>query len=242
MTSGAWLAVVLSLGSPSFWYWICAILWIPCGLIWLIRPQLAVGLSAFPVIGMIGVATWLATAIAHGRMRLDPWVVATGAVITIAVALILVSLRDHATRKVWTFTVSLALVLMSFGVDRLFTNKIEVRTLSMEWSANGVTPWSDAEERGERGEIPTILYLKVRGGYCYDAVFAPELKARLMLEDKPTATVEYNLFLDFGAERGYNIRSVDGLVLNSGNRAVAPTEDGYGGTIDDPGQNAKCPR
>jgi hypothetical protein len=242
LASGLWLAVVLSLGPPSFWYWICAILWIPCGLVWLVRPSVAVGLSAFPVIGMVGVLAWLGTSVFHGRMSFDPWGVATFAVITVALVLVLLSLLDRRTWKVWTFAVSLGLVLASFTVDRLFTNKIQVRTLTMQWSADGAAPWSDNVERGEHGEIPVVLYLKVKGGYCYDAVFSPELKARLLREGNPTATVNYNLFRDFGKERGYNIRSVDGIRFNLGDKTVRVDNDGYGGTVEDPGSDAECPR
>ena len=45
----------------------------------------------------------------------------------------------------------------------------------MQWSANGAAPWSDAAERGEHGEVPVLLYLKVKGGYCCDAVFSQDL-------------------------------------------------------------------
>lgn len=242
LASGVWFIAILSLQAPSFWYWVCAILWAACGVAWLVKPSVAVGLSAFPALGMTGVVGWGAAAVVHGRMTFSGWLAVTVLVWAVGLAVILVSLRDRRTRRVWTFAVSLGLVLVSFAVDRLFTNKVEVRTLTMQWSADGATPWSDEVERGEHGEIPVVLYLKVKGGYCYDAVFSPELKARLMQEGKPTATVEYNLFRDFGTEHGYNIRSVDGLLFSAGRRAGRPNESGYGGVALDSGADASCPR
>jgi hypothetical protein len=42
--------------------------------------------------------------------------------------------------------------------------------------------------------------------------------------------VEYNVFSDFGKERSYNVRSVDGLLLNEGQRTVRDFER-FGGQI-----------
>ena len=46
--------------------------------------------------------------------------------------------------------------------------------------------------------------------------------------------VEYNLFSDFGKERGYNVRSVDGLILANGELVVRDYERS-GGRILGPG-------
>ena len=86
-------------------------------------------------------------------------------------------------------------------------------------------------ERNAKGETPVVLYRKVAGyGYCYDAVFSPELKSRLVAANKQAIDVAYDLFSDFGQKRGYNLRSVDGLLFNEGERPVRPGE-GYGGQI-----------
>lgn len=81
----------------------------------------------------------------------------------------------------------------------------------MNWSANGVTPWGEVET-DSRGEPPVVLYRSVNGGYCYDAVFSSELKVKLSALKDPTANVEYNIFSDFGREKSYNLRAVDGFL------------------------------
>lgn len=43
-------------------------------------------------------------------------------------------------------------------------------------------------------------------------------------------TVEYNVFSDFGHERSYNVRSVDGVLLAEGRRVVKDAER-FGGQI-----------
>ena len=160
--------------------------------------------------------------------------------VVIAPSLIAFSLRNRNARKLWPFAVSLGLVLSSFSVDRLFTNRFAVHSYEMSWSTNGFAPWGQVQ-LGEDGQPPVLVYRRVQHGYCYDAVFSSELKARLLGSRKSTITVEYNTFRDFGRERGYNIHSVDGLVFNEGDRVIRE-EEGYGGTVLDSGRNAECER
>jgi hypothetical protein len=142
--------------------------------------------------------------------------------------LIVVSFRWPETQRLKPIAFSLILVLIAFSVDRLFTRKVSVVAFAMNWTANGVAPWGTVE-RDEKGAVPVVIYRKVDGGYCYDAVFSPELKARLDGPNK-VINVEYNVFSDFGLRRGYNIRSIDGLIFNEGERPVR-TGETYGGYI-----------
>ena len=136
--------------------------------------------------------------------------------------------------------ISFSLVLMAFVVDRLFTNKLAVHSYSMSWSANGVAPWGDVET-DEKGEPPVVIYRRVNQGYCYDAIFSPELRARLTASNKPVITVQYNVFSDFGHERGYNVRAVDGLVFNHGYRPLRSGER-YGGYVMNGSGSGDCQR
>jgi len=109
----------------------------------------------------------------------------------------------------------------------------------MKWSTNGSAPWGNVE-RDEKGQTPVVIYRSVDGGYCYDAIFSPVLKGKLSDSTKSVVTVEYNVFSDFGRKRGYNIRSIDGLVFNEGSRPVL-SGDGYGGYIMG-GSSSNCQR
>jgi len=127
---------------------------------------------------------------------------------------------------------SLCLALTSFCVDRAFTNKVEVRTLTMEWTVDGHTPWGEDTELGPHGETPVVIYERIDGAYCYDAIFSDLLKAQLEKSGKQQIKVEYNIFRSFGKDSGYNEHSVDGMVFNEGHKTVVEA-DGYGGmTLD----------
>jgi hypothetical protein len=158
----------------------------------------------------------------------------------IALVLIATSFRNSAARKFAPLATSFCLVVIAFLVARGFTNKVAVHPYLMSWSVNGVAPWGDVE-RNEKGESPIVFYRRVNGGYCYDAIFSTELKARLITSNKSEITVEYNIFSDFGHERSYNIRSVDELLFNNGSRVVR-SGDSYGGSISSGSNAVDCPR
>ena len=237
LLSGAFTTLLLSLFASSFWYLPCAILWTLSGFVWLLRPSWAVGLSTFPV---LGIAVMLMPRVpSFWRTDYSYRII----LLSIAVALVLIGIflmKEKEARKVTPFAVSLGLVLAAFGVDRLFTNKVAVHTYSMSWTANGTAPWGQVET-DEKGQAPVVIFRRTGKGYCYDAVFSPELKARLLAANKPSIEVEYNTFSDFGHERSYNIRSVDGLIFNERDRPVRAGER-YGGTIMDGSGSFDCQR
>jgi hypothetical protein len=151
--------------------------------------------------------------------------------VVIALALITTAFQQKRARNVTAIAISFGLVLAAFAVDRLFTDKVAVHSYSMRWSANGRAPWGDVQ-LSDKGESPVVLYRMINQAYCYDALFSPDLKSKLVESNKPVVTVEYNVFSDFGRERSYNIRAVDGLVFNAGSRVVR-SADGYGGYVGD---------
>lgn len=233
--SGALAILLLLLGAPSFWYFPCAVLWTAFGFVWMIRPSLAAGLSIFPV---LGIAVMMAQSL-PGFWRTDVMYRVLLLCVITALALIAVSFRSPEARRRVPVVISLSLVLLAFVVDRTFTNKLAIHTYSMNWSASGSAPWGNVQT-DEKGQAPVVIYRSVGGGYCYDAIFSPELKAKLAGSNKVVVTTEYNVFSDFGRQRGYNIRSIDGLVFNEGSRTVRPGE-AYGGYIMN-GPSSDCQR
>ena len=95
---------------------------------------------------------------------------------------------------------------------------------------NGHTPWGDVGSRWSGDSQPVVLYRRVGDSYCYDAFQSEELRQRLASKDGRTVEVEYNIFRDFGKERSYNVRSVDGFLLNEGQHTVRDFER-FGGQI-----------
>ena len=223
--SGAFATLLLLIGAPSFWYFLCAVLWGISGIVWLFRPSLAASLSVFPV---LGIAVLMVPYLRHFRES-DPSYRALLVCVAIALALI-VTYQWTGPRQLMPFAVSFGLVLIAFSIDRLWTNKVAVHEYSMNWSANGIAPWGHVETN-EKGESPAVIYRRVDGGYCYDAIFSRELREKLAQANKPIISVEYNVFSDFGHQRSYNIRSIDGVVFNEGQRNLRPGES-YGGYIE----------
>lgn len=202
----------------------------------MIRPSLAAGLSVFPV---LGIAVMMVQALPN-FWRTDVLYRVLLLCIIVALALIAASFRISEARRVIPVAISLSLVLVAFVVDRAFTNKLAIHSYSMNWSTSGTAPWGNVQA-DEKGQPPVVIYRSVGGGYCYDAIFSAELKATLMASGKTAVNVEYNVFSDFGRERGYNIHSVDGLVFNDGSRSVRSSES-YGGYIMNGPSSVNCQR
>jgi len=234
--SGTLATLLLMLGTPSFWYFPCAVLWTLSGFAWLDNSNWAPALSSFPVLGI----TVLMTQSLRNFRETDSSYRMLLLCVPIAIALVAMSFRRKEARAVFPIAVSFSLVLAAFAVDRLFTNKVAIHAYSMGWSADGVAPWGHVELNAQ-GEAPVIIFRKIGQGYCYDAIFSSELKARLTASNKPLVNVEYNSFSDFGQTRSYNIRSVDGLIFNEGDRLVR-AEKGYGGAIMDGPASPDCQR
>jgi hypothetical protein len=90
--------------------------------------------------------------------------------------------------------------------------------------------WSD-------GVKPIVLYRRVGDSYCYVAFKSDELRQRLASRHADSVPMEINVFKDFGTERAYNVRSVDGLLLADGQHVVKDAER-FGGRISGPSNSS----
>jgi hypothetical protein len=151
------------------------------------------------------------------------WGAAVIAGLTTAVVLVIAAVRGFSNWRL-PVVLSLAFVTCAFGTDRLFTNKVTIRTYQMYVAINGRAPWGDVGSQWSDNSPPIVLYRRVGDTYCYDAFKSEELRRRLVQEDGHTVTVEYNIFSDFGKERSYNVRSVDGILLNNGDHVIKDAE------------------
>jgi hypothetical protein len=217
---GACLTAIVLLGSPSFWYFPCACALIPLGFVWwLCRPSLAAGLSVGPLIAAAALLRYLS--------GLSFAILAT--CLIAAVIFVLGALRDGPGWKLPLF-ISLAYLAAVFCTDRLFTNKISVKTFQMGIALDGKAPWGEVSREWKGATPPLVLYRRVGTSYCYTAFESQELRERLAQKHDGTVTVEYNFFSDFGRERSYNVRSVDGILLQNEQHIVRDAER-FGGQI-----------
>ena len=214
------------LGAPSFWYVPCAVLWAISGLLWWLRPSIAASFSVFPV---LGIAVLIVQSLPNFR-NTDYSFRALMICLVVALGFIVASFEWTGTRQLLPLTISFGFVLVAFGADRLFTNKVSIKTFQMGVALEGKAPWGEVGPEWQDGTAPIVLYRRVGTSYCYTAFKSQELHDRIAKEGANSVTVEYNVFSDFGHERSYNVRSVDGVVLTNGKEVIKDAER-FGGQI-----------
>jgi hypothetical protein len=218
--------VLLVAGAPSFWFLPASILLALSGILWF-RPRMAASFSLlFTLVFfflLLSLKPWTWT---------DARVKGFGVLLVLLVAVGLCAAQIRVRGIDWKALVTSAIcILIAFGVDRTFTNRVHLRTLTMDWTADGTTPWGDPPNPGPNGQSPVLIYTAVPNGYCYDALFSEALRAHLMSLHKNSIKVVYNEFTTFGTPSGYNIQSVEGMVVNKGRHSVIDTKGSYGGSM-----------
>jgi hypothetical protein len=223
---GSLLVLMGRLGAaPSMWYFFCYCALPIIGIIWLWRPPLAAALSIGPLISVAALLRY-----ASGMWTFShTWAAVVVAGLATAVVLVVVAFRELPS---WRSPVLLSIVFVTcaFATDRLFTNKVAIRSYEMYVAIDGHAPWGKVGREWSDDSPPLVVYRRIGENYCYDAFRSEELRQRLATKDGHTVKVEYNIFSDFGKERSYNVRSVDGLLLNDGEH-VARDFDQFGGQI-----------
>jgi len=214
VVGGGLLSLMGMMGAaPGFWYLICFWTLPLIGLLWFWKPNLSAALSIGPLLSLALMLRYLPGMWESSRI----WTTAFAAALLLAVALVSLALRGF---REWPIPVSISLlfVMCAFTTDRLFTNKVAIRSHQMYVAIDGHAPWGDVGDAGT--STPIILFRRAGDGYCYVAFDSDELRKRLMLKNGQEVVVEYNVFSDFGKERGYNVRSVEGMILANGEFVV----------------------
>ncbi len=226
LIAGLALVLLMTFAAPSFWFYPCAVLLTISAFFWK-WPRQAAAFS-LPFVCVFAYSLYV--------LQIWHWAgdasTAIGFWVLVAFLFMLCSIVLVLDRIAWKpMTVAISLVIVSFAVDRLWTNKVEIRTIEMGWTSDGKTPWGDETQLDASNKPPVIVYVQAGGGYCYDAIFYEPLKLRLEKLGKPKVLVQYNVFKDFGSERGYNIRSIEGFQFNDAKHELIKYGEGYGGTI-----------
>jgi hypothetical protein len=208
------------LAAPSFWYFLCFCALIPLGFVWWSgRPPLAAALSIGPLFAVGALLRYTS-----GR-----WFAVLAACLLTAAILVVAALRNGRGWKLPLF-ISVAYFAVAFGTDRLFTNRVSVKTFQMGIALDGNAPWGEVGPDWQGSPPPLVLYRRVGTSYCYTAFKSQEFRQRLAQKRGETVSVEYNLFSDFGRERSYNVRSVDGILLADGKHLIKDAER-FGGQV-----------
>ena len=119
-----------------------------------------------------------------------------------------------------TWIVLVVLVGCAFIGYLLFIDRVVRRTYQARVSLDGKEPFGPIHPSDPDS---VILYRKGRNGVtCFDAFSSKELHDRLSPKNGQLVTVEYDTFNDFGNVRGYNVHSIDGLILAKGYHVSRP--------------------
>ena len=234
--AAGWLFLAMLLGAPSFWWLIAAGTLVIASLSGLFSNAVFAGL-AIPAL----------TAIAIASITLDVWNKAS--VIFLFVPLgflgagaVVAAYFSRSRRATFWRGVALSFVILAagFGVDRVFTNKVKVNSYEMQWAIGGGGPIEGPTQK--HGETRVVIYRPDAGSICYDAIYSTELADYVRQLQKPRLHVEYEVFYDFGKERGYNVRSIEGKLVTKDAHPVLHTGDGEGGMLEGPNPTGACDR
>jgi hypothetical protein len=97
-----------------------------------------------------------------------------------------------------------------------FVDRLGRKTYQAYVAMNGRGPMALTEAPWDSADA-LVLYRTGRNGViCFDGFHSKDLHDRLLPKNGQPVTVEYDTFSDFGKMRGYNVHSVDGIVLVNG--------------------------
>jgi hypothetical protein len=235
--SGIYLLFAFVLGGPSFWWFIAGLLIVLAGLSGFFSAASIAGFALPPLIVLLPLVMTL-----HVWNRESaPFLIALGvAVISAAFSLIL------SRKNFWTagrnYLIASSIVLaLGFGVDRAFTNKVKVHGFEMNWAVGSGDPMGTGPDSKD-GQMKVVIYRQDGTMTCYDAIYSNELADHLQRLQKRMVHVEYEVFYDFGEDRAYNVRSIEGLLITKEGHPLLRTADGFGGAIENGTSKGKCIR
>src|SRR5476651_2084513 len=112
------------------------------------------------------------------------------------------------------------LVAVLFGCGFIGCNVTARKTYQEYVAVDGKGPSGQAGPPWD-GQDAVILYRTGRNGVvCFNAFHSKDLQNRLSAKNGKLVTVEYDTFSDFGKVRGYNVHSVDGIILANGDHVL----------------------
>jgi hypothetical protein len=105
---------------------------------------------------------------------------------------------------------------------------------------DGKGPWGLTDPPWD-GPDAVVLHRSGRNGVvCFDAFHSKELHDRLSSKNGQPVMVEYDTFSDFGKVRGYNVRSVDRIMLAKGYHVLRPEFAASAGVVGNSDSTDDC--
>jgi hypothetical protein len=117
----------------------------------------------------------------------------------------------------------LTLIAFAFVAYFLHVDAPGRRTYQAYVSVDGREPWDAFGSPFGDSPDTVVVYRSVFGGLiCYEAFHSKELRKALSSKNGKQVTVVYDTFSDFGHVTGYNVHSIDGLLLANGTHVLRP--------------------
>jgi hypothetical protein len=129
----------------------------------------------------------------------------------------------------------------AFIVYFLFVDRAGRKTYQAQVALDGKTPWGPFNPRSADPPDTVVVYRSVGNGViCFDAFHSKGLHDALSSKNGQTVTVEYDTFSDFGRVRGYNVHSVNGVVLANGYHVLRPEFGAISGVVGNTNSDQAC--
>jgi len=115
----------------------------------------------------------------------------------------------------WRLILIVLVACLIVGCDR-----ISRKTYQANVALNGKGPLGIADPPWDGPDAVVLYRTGRRGVICYDAFHSKDLRDRLSGKNGQPVTVEYDTFSTFGKMTGYNVHSVDGMILANGQHVL----------------------
>jgi hypothetical protein len=237
LISGGYLLLLCLLVAPSSWYSVAALLVAVSGIAGLFRLE-AIGGIALPSLLM---ASPLILSANVWNKESTGLLLALAFAWTGALASVFLSGKTFAVKVMKYSAISSVILALGFGVDRAFTNKVQLHDYEMNWSVGSNDPLNTGPDMIQ-GQTKVVIYRKDGDSTCYEALYSNELANYLATFKKARVHVQYEVFYDFGKSRAYNVRSIEGMIVTRDTRPVLKVADSQGGTIQGPNATGQCDR
>ena len=218
----------------NYWYLSCVILWTVSGFVWLWRPSFGSRFGALPVLGIAVMMAPLFLPPYRQHVEWDPifWFYATQLLcLFIALALIIFTIRKTSAPNFTPWIISFSLIFGSFLVNRTFVDRAATKGYREYVALDGKGPVGLTGPPFD-GPDAAVLYRNGHNGVvCFDAFNSKELHDFLLPKDGQSVIVEYDTFSDFGKVRGYNVHSIDGIILANGYHVLREDFAGSAGVL-----------
>jgi len=139
----------------------------------------------------------------------------------------------------WRIATAVLLGCLLIGYA-LFVDRRATKSYQAYVALDRKGPWGLTDPPWD-GPDAVVLYRSGRNGVvCFDAFHSKELHDRLSSRNGQPVTVEYDTFRDFGKVRGYNVRSVDGMMLATGYHVLKPEFAASAGVVGNSNSEDNC--